>query len=166
MTFARTAATGLAVVGAFALGAAVGPTIHATRNAETIRPAVVAPEEAPRLVSAETSPVMPVRNAAPRLTRVPMASAEPVREQVKTILNRGTDVRKASEGFANAHQFMTVAYAAKNTEIPFMLLKHRVLNERKPLTAAIKESKPELDETAEAARARAEARASLARLPS
>lgn len=165
MTFARAAAASLALVGAFALGTAVGPTIHATRNAETIRPAVVAPDE-PRPVPSTTTVATPVRPAAPRLTRVPMASAEPVREQVKTILNRGTDVRKASEGFANAHQFMTVAYAAKNTEIPFMLLKYRVLTERKSLSTAIAESKPDIDVSAEAARARAEARASLAKLPS
>ena len=61
---------------------------------------------------------------------------------------------------------MTVAYAAKNTNIPFMVLKHRVLTEGKPLAAAIAEFKPELDEVAEANRARAEARADLARIQS
>jgi hypothetical protein len=75
-------------------------------------------------------------------------------------------VRKASEGFANAFQFMTVAYAAKNTDIPFVVLKHRVLTEGRPLAAAIAEFKPELDGAAEVSRARAEARADLARIAS
>jgi hypothetical protein len=57
-----------------------------------------------------------------------------------------------------------VAYAAKNTDIPFVVLKHRVLSEGKPLGTAIGELKPELDEVAEVNRARAEARADLARI--
>ena len=121
MTFARAAGAGLAMAGAFALGIAVGPTIHATRDAEIVKPVPIMTDAA--LDTAAVVPVAaPTRPSTPKLMRVPMASAEPVREQVKTILNRGTDVRKASEGFQNAHQFMSVAYAAKNTEIPFMLL--------------------------------------------
>lgn len=163
MTFARAAGAGLAMAGAFALGIAVGPTIQATRDAEILKPVPVMTDAVDTTLPAPVA--TPVRTSAPKLMRVPMASAEPVREEAKTILNRGTDVRKASEGFQNAHQFITVAYAAKNTEIPFMLLKYRVLTERKPLAAAIAESKPELDVQAEASRARAEARATLARLP-
>jgi hypothetical protein len=106
----------------------------------------------------------PITAKPGRLERVPTASAEPVQRQAKQLLNRGTDVRKASEGFPNAYQFMTVAYAAKNTDIPFVVLKHRVLSEGKPLGTAIGELKPELDEVAEVNRARAEARADLARI--
>ena len=72
----------------------------------------------------------------------------------------------AADGFHNARQFMTVAYAARNTEIPFVLLKHRVLTERMSLGRAIRESRPELDEAAEVTRARAEAKADLARISS
>jgi hypothetical protein len=161
MKFTRASLTYLGVVAAFALGLAVGPLVGASRNrapvaVETSAPAPVttAPAEVPAAV----------RHAAPRLERVPTASAEPVQKQVKLLLNRGADVKKASEGFANAYQLMTVAYAAKNTEIPFVVLKHRVLSERKPLATAIAELKPELDGEAEVNRARAEARADLARI--
>ena len=108
----------------------------------------------------------PARTAAPRLERVLPASAEPVQAQVKLLLNRGTDVRAAAKGFPNARELMTVAYAARNTDIPFVLLKHRVLNERQPLAVAIRDLKPELNEVAEVNRARAEAKADLARMSS
>ena len=64
--------------------------------------------------------------------------------------------------FLDAHQFATIAHAAHNTQVPFMLLKHRVLVEGKSLVTAIRASKPELDEAAEAARAREAAAADLA----
>jgi hypothetical protein len=70
----------------------------------------------------------------------------------------------ASEGFRDAEQFATVAHASRNTAIPFMVLKHRVVIEGKTLAAAIRESKPDLDATSEATRARSEARADLAKL--
>lgn len=45
-----------------------------------------------------------------------------------------------------------------------MVLKHRVVNERKPLATAIRESKPDVDAVVEAQRAQAEARSDLAAL--
>lgn len=163
MTFTRASLVYLGVVGAFGLGLAVGPLFGA-RPGE-VPAAVAAPAGAPALTAPVAAPV-PARRSAPRLERVPTASAEPVQRHVKLLLNRGADVRKASEGFANAYQFMTVAYVAKNTDIPFVVLKHRVLTEGRPLAAAIIEFKPELDGTAEVNRARAEARADLARIAS
>ena len=59
-------------------------------------------------------------------------------------------MRKAAEGFPNALQLMTVGTTARNTEIPFVVLKHRVLSEGKPLSAAIAEFEPELNEVEEA----------------
>ena len=70
----------------------------------------------------------------------------------------------AAEGFRNAEQFAAVAHAARNTEIPFVLLKHRVLNEGKTLATAIRESQPTINAETEATRAVAEARSDLARL--
>ena len=167
MKFTRASLAYLGVVGAFALGLAVGPIVGARGRTASVAPeapppatVVSVPDKAPAPESA------PVRAAAPKLERVPTASAEPVQKQAKLLLNRGADVKKASEGFANGYQFMTVAYAARNTDIPFMVLKHRVLTEGKPLAAAIAELKPELDHVAEANRARAEARADLARIQS
>jgi hypothetical protein len=57
---------------------------------------------------------------------------------------------------------MTVAHAARNSGVPFMVLKHRVLNEKRTLADAIGEAKPDIDARAEVARARAAARSDLA----
>ena len=68
----------------------------------------------------------------------------------------------AAEGFRDAEQFATVAHAARNTQVPFMLLKHRVLNEGQTLSAAIRSLKPDADAASEANRARTEARSDIA----
>ena len=94
------------------------------------------------------------------------ASTPALHDRSKPILNRGTKVEIAAEGFSSAEQFATVAYAARNTEVPFMVLKHRVLDERKSLAAAIRESKPGIDAAAEVLRARAAARRDVAALVS
>lgn len=82
-------------------------------------------------------------------------------ERLKPVLNKGTRMSIASEGFRDAEQFATVAHAARNTEVPFMVLKHRVLNEGQTLADAIAASKPDADAKAEAEQARDEARRDL-----
>lgn len=161
--FARTSTVILGMVGAFALGLTIGPQLTATRAVDPVPVTYVAPD-APDAAAPAATPAAPA--AAPRLERVLPASAAPVRQHVKRLLNEGTDVTRAAHGFHNARQLMTVAYAARNTEIPFVLLKHRVLTERMSLGRAIRESRPELDEAAEVNRARAEAKADLARISS
>lgn len=158
--FARTSTVILGMVGAFALGLTIGPQINANRDLTPAPVASVAPEAA---TPAEVPAPAP---AAPRLERVLPASAKPVQQQVKRLLNDGADVEVAADGFHNARELMTVAYASRNTDIPFVLLKHRVLTERMSLGRAIRESRPELDESAEVSRARAEAKADLARISS
>jgi hypothetical protein len=161
--FARTSTVILGMVGAFALGLTIGPQLTATR-ASAPAPMTHVAAEAPAAIVPAAAPAP--RTAAPRLERVLPASAPPVRQHVKWLLHEGADVRLAAAGFHNARQLMTVAYAARNTAIPFVLLKHRVLTERMSLGRAIRESRPELDEAAEVSRARAEARADLARISS
>lgn len=168
--FARTSVAVLGMVGAFALGLTVGPQLDANRaaaSAASVSAAAPAPAPAPAAEPAPVERPLPARRiTAPKLERVPPAEARPVQMQVKQILNRGTDVKVAVEGFQNARELMTVAHAARNTEIPFILLKHRVLTEHKSLAAAIREFKPELDEQAEVTRATTQAKADLARIPS
>jgi hypothetical protein len=161
--FDRTSFVVLGMAGAFALGLALGPQLSANRL-DTKPPGAAATSSASAVVEAEEP--TPVRTAAPRLERVLPASAKPVQKQVKLLLNRGADVQAAARGFQNARELMTVAHAARNTDIPFILLKHRVLTERKSLAVAIREFKPELNAIAEVNRARAEAKADLARMPS
>lgn len=158
--FDRTSTVILGMVGAFALGLTIGPQISATRD--TPAPvASVAPEASRAALEAAPTPAV-----APRLERVLPASAKPVQQQVKRLLTDGADVEMAADGFHNARELMTVAYASRNTDIPFVLLKHRVLTERMSLGRAIRESRPELNEFAEVSRARAEAKADLARISS
>ena len=85
-------------------------------------------------------------------------------DRLKPVLNRGTKVEIAAQGFSTAEQFATVAHAARNTEVPFMVLKHRVLDEGKTLAAAIRESKPNVNAVAEVRRARAAARQDISAL--
>ena len=67
----------------------------------------------------------------------------------------------AADGFRSAEEFATVAHAARNTNLPFMVLKHRVLTEGRTLADAIHDSRPDVDPKAEVVRARAAAKADL-----
>jgi hypothetical protein len=68
----------------------------------------------------------------------------------------------AADGFRSAQEFAAVAHAARNINVPFMVLKHRVVVEGHTLTDAIRDTKPEVDATAEAARAEAAAKSDIA----
>ena len=98
----------------------------------------------------------------PARARVTYVDAPALHERLKPVLNRGANMALAAEGFRSAEQFATVAHAARNTEVPFMLLKHRVLNEGKSVAEAIRESKPAVDAAVEANLARAQARSDIA----
>ena len=80
---------------------------------------------------------------------------------MKSVLNKGTKLELAAEDFRTAEEFVTVAHAARNTSVPFVVLKHRVLNEGRTLADAIHEAKPELDAKAEVERARTAALSDL-----
>lgn len=90
------------------------------------------------------------------------ASAPELQQRLRPLLNKGANMAIASQEFKDGEQFAIVAHAARNTQIPFMVLKHRVLEEGKSLADAIQEFKPELDAKAEAARARVEAKSDVA----
>jgi len=57
-----------------------------------------------------------------------------------------------------------MAHAARNTEIPFMVLKDRIVEKGKSLESAIHELKPSLNAELEAGRARREAKADISAL--
>lgn len=112
---------------------------------------------APATASAETA-------EAPKLVMTIPVSAPELHDRMKPVLARGTKIPLAVEGFKDAEQFATVAHAARNTQVPFILLKHRVLNEGQSLEDAIRASKPDIDAATEAKRARSEARSDIAAL--
>ena len=88
-------------------------------------------------------------------------SAPELHERIKPVLARGTRLPLAAEGFVDAEQFATLAHAARNTQVPFILLKHRVLAEGQSLEDAIRASRPELDARVEALKAKGMARADV-----
>lgn len=163
MTIGKAAALTAGLVGAMALGVIVGPSITNRDNTMTTPTASVAP--APETAAPAAAPVSP-RVTAERRAEIKvrenlasMSSASPqLHERLKPVLNRGARMDVAAQGFRDAEQFATVAHAARNTDVPFMVLKHRVLTEKQSLAEAIAASKPNVDAKREATRARAAAR--------
>ena len=175
MTVGKASALTAAFVGVFALGVAVGPAVKdrlsgnsraQAQPAETV--ATAAPASAATSTPART-PRATNRKAAAASTVTPstvtsaVAASEPrLHDRLRPVLNRGARIEVAADGFRSAEQFATVAHAAHNTNVPFMLLKHRVLNEGRTLAEAIHDSKPDVDAKAEVARAEAAAKSDIA----
>jgi hypothetical protein len=164
MTVGKALALAVAFVGAVALGVAIGPHFRSERGpmmdgqyAPGVTEEAPAPAAASHTAASHPKVVAKERTASPTV-----AASEPkVQARLKPVLNRGTKLEMAADGFASAEQFATVAHAAHNTSVPFMVLKHRVLNEKRSLADAIHESKPELDAKAEVTRARQEAKSDI-----
>jgi hypothetical protein len=165
MTIGKAAALTAGLVGAMALGVIVGPSITNRGNMMTAAPPAASVAPAPETPAPAAAPASP-RVTAERRAQIKvrenlasMSSASPeLHARLKPVLNRGAKMDIAAQGFRDAEQFATVAHAARNTEVPFMVLKHRVLNEKQSLADAIAASKPNVDAKREATRARAAAR--------
>ena len=175
MTYGKIAGIAAGFVCAFGIGVWTGTQVKHG-------PAQEAPAVTSAAPAADTTPVAPAPKARPRTAAAPPAtkanapteftplktsvalSAPELQQRLKPLLKTGADMEIAAEGFNSAEQFATVAHASQNTAVPFMLLKHRVLNEGDTLVAAIRKSKPDVNAVAEVDRARAEARADLAQL--
>src|SRR5687767_15134902 len=179
---AKTSAAALGLVGGLALGVWIGSEMTSGREAATPEPAVVAtqmaeepaattpqrakPKRVARAerVSAPAAVEAPAPESAPKLVMTIPVSAPELHARLKPVLARGTKLPLAGEGFTTAEQFATIAHAARNTQVPFILLKHRVLSEGQSLEEAIRASKPDLDAKSEVARARSAARSDIAAL--
>jgi hypothetical protein len=177
---AKNSAAALGLVGGLALGVWIGSEMTSGREAATPGPAAVAtqvaeepaaptpppakPKRAVRVARASRAAVVnaPAPESAPKLVMTIPVSAPELHARIKPVLARGTKLPLAAEGFTSAEQFATLAHAARNTQVPFILLKHRVLTEGQSLEQALRASKPDLDVKAEAARARAAARSDIA----
>jgi len=170
MTAGKATALTAAFIGVFALGVAVGPSMTEKMSWKNPARAGVEPAKTsaePAAARAETPraanrPRTGTTAPAPRAATVSIPASEPrLYVRLKPVLNKGTKMDVASDGFKNAEQFATVAHAARNTDVPFMLLKHRVVTEGKSLEQAIRESKPDLDVKTEVKRAQADARSDM-----
>lgn len=172
MTMGKTLALTAGFAGGVALGIAIGTSWDARYQAVPVavdQPVGVAPSSD---ITGPTQPARPARaprasnNAAnrsetkSRVATLPASQPE-MQQRLKKVLNRGANMAVASEGFRDAEQFGSVAYASRNTEVPFMLLKHRVLNEGLSLEQAILESKPVADAATEVTRAREAAKSDI-----
>ena len=178
----KTSAVTLGLAGGLALGVWIGSEMTSGREALAPEPAAVTvqapetavtpqPEKPKRVVRAArvSKPAVveaPASESAPKLVMTIPVSAPELHERMKPVLARGTKMPLAVEGFTSAEQFATLAHAAKNTQVPFILLKHRVLSEGQSLEEAIRASKPDVDAKAEVARARAAAKEDIAALSS
>ena len=180
-----TSAATLGVVGGIVLGAWIGSQLMQPHEAVAPEPTAIstsAPDPAPvavktasvktkrvsRVVRAASGNAVaaPTSETAPKLVMTIPMSAPELHQRMKPVLARGTKMPIAIEGFSDATQFATLAHAARNTQVPFILLKHRVLNEGQSLEDAIRASRPDLDARVEALKAKGEARADILSLSS
>lgn len=171
MTTAKATAWTLGLVGVIALGVWVAPKIADRASSPTT---VSEPATAPPAAAESAKPTKPRATAARRAAEsAPHAAGAEVKlspqtpellDRLQPLLNKGANMKMASEGFRDAELFATVAHASKNTKVPFVLLKHRVLNEGMTLDRAIAELKPNINASIEVQRARAEARSDIASL--
>ena len=183
MSFAKGSALVLGFVAAIGLGVWIGP--HITHRGASVADATASSQapvgsvdkeltaptvkrmpasergNAKQRKAAETTATRRSVGATPRAISV---IAPALHERLKPLLNKGANMDLASEDFGDAEQFAAVAHAARNTEIPFMALKHRVVYEAQSLTAAIQELKPDLNGAVEAQRAYMQAKSDISAL--
>ena len=157
MTTAKTLTLTAGLAGALALGVWAVPRIADDDHAATNRMVSEVSEPAPETPAMAKPRAVKRAKAAPKVAAIPASTPE-LHDRLKPVLNRGTKMHLAAEGFDSAEQFATIAHLARNTEVPFVVLKHRVLEEGKSLSRALRESKPDVDAAAEVRRARAAAR--------
>jgi hypothetical protein len=176
MKSAKSSAAVLGAVGGIVLGVWIGSglTMMSREKATPAAVTATAPVEEPAAKAAPARPKRvnrvrataaaaeaPASEAAPKLVMTIPMSAPELHDRMKPVMARGTKMPIAVEGFTDAEQFAALAHAARNTQVPFILLKHRVLNEGQTLEEAIRASKPEIDARVEALKAKGEARADI-----
>lgn len=165
MTFGKASLIAVGFVGAMALGVAIAPYVTDRANdardsrdvALVAEPAVT---RAPAPARSEAAAIVEERATIERVAAV-APSAPELQARLKPVLASGTNVEMAADGFTSSEQFATLAHLANNTGVPFVLLKHRVLNEGMSPAEAVTMSKPDLDASLEVRRARTAARADI-----
>jgi hypothetical protein len=163
MTVGKATLLTIGLAGALAIG--IGLSIANHRESTSPDSAKVTNAPAAGVAAERSTKPVPASRAdavkAVAMRPVPPKSPE-LEHRLKPLLNRGTNMDSAAEGFKDWRDFATIAHASHNTQVPFMVLKHHVLNEGRTVESVIAEFKPELDAKAEASRAREEASQDLA----
>lgn len=127
---------------------------NAARPPRTASPATV---EAAR--TADNAPAWP--NASTVIVPSYLVTQPKLADRVQPLLQRGADVQLAAEGFRTPELFAAVAHASHNLEVPFVVLKHRVLKEGMTLSKAIAATRPDVNANEHASQAMAAARADV-----
>lgn len=179
MRTGKTSAATLGLVGGLALGVWIGSEMNrpqvvtpepAAVTAQVDEPVASTPKPRPRRVipASRAAAVVeaPTTDSTPKLVMTLPVSAPELHQRMKPVLARGTKLPLAVEGFTSAEEFAAVAHAARNTEVPFALLKHRILAEGQSLEDAILASRPNIDARTEALKAKGAARADILSLSS
>jgi hypothetical protein len=163
MTVGKATLLTIGLAGALAIGIGLWAANH--RESSTPDSATGANAPSARIATERSTKPVPERRADP-VTTVAMRPVSPqspeLEHRLKPLLNRGTNMELAAEGFKDWRDFATIAHASHNTQVPFVVLKHHVLNEGRTLESVISELKPDLDAKAEVSRAREEAAQDLA----
>jgi hypothetical protein len=146
------------IAGAVGIGAAVANRDQVEEAVPQMAVAAAAPEIPEPTVTKAALP-MP----KPRKVAEPLVMSSGLAAIVRPLLQRGTDLTMASQGFETSESFVATAHAAKNLGIPFVVLKDRVVAQKMSLAEAIKEIKPDVNAKAEATRATNAAREEISR---
>ena len=159
MTLMNASLLAMSYAGTLAVGVLMAPFVTAHPSTSTMPAATDTRVQTERPQPA----AMPPRQEQATLVRIAAVGthAPALQARMKPVLASGTDVAMAASGFGSAEQFATVAYLSRNTGIPFVLLKHRVLTEGRTLMKAVQMSRPDVNAALEVTRARAEARAEI-----
>ncbi len=157
----------IGVAGVVAAGIVTSPRLVDHDNDTTVATAAPAAEPPPPAAEQPTPhhsapPKVKATSTAPAKAPAIKTSDAELQARLKPVLNRGAHMDIAAEGFKSGEQFATVAHAARNTQIPFMVLKHRVVDEHKTLAQAIRASRPDLNVKREVASAHDAARSDIA----
>ena len=136
------------------------PTITAAAPSkpDVTRPATRAPKRA-KPGAADTTPPWPDPSTV--VVASYLVTQPKLVDRVKPLLQPGTKVDMAAQGFRTAEQFAAVAHAAHDLDIPFVVLKHHILGEGLTLSKAIALTRPDVDANEQASRAVAAARADV-----
>ncbi len=143
-------------------GAMTGALVLGGCNREAAEPPSPEPAHVPA-AEPVARPAVPVTHPVVSNAVAVTPLSTPLAERAKDMLSPGTDLDLAMKGFKSPQQFMAVAYAAKNLDVPFVVLKDKVLNKKMTLARAIAASTKGVNPTLEAQRAESDARAELAR---
>ena len=131
-------------VGAFALGLWARPhvdTIDVNRD-ESRKSASSAPSATSSDARAAEARRVAVTTPKARVERMPVSPmSEELHERLQPLLRKGTKMAIAADGFKDGEQFAALVHASRNLDVNFMVLKDRVLTQKKSLVDFVRSGK-------------------------